>query len=220
MNLNNYLKDRKQKRLSELLVEHAGRCKAVGKSFAEVGKMIATGNKTELPAKVAIITTQERSADDVEANINTEVATSNIPTKLGEELLTFVRNLDRSAGAVKRAVINLALIYEYTLPEKYGKKIEEATIIIQEIFMEMEKALTDISELNVVKEVCTNVNALETKIDKIYIYLKQGYFEIEKTFQSPAALLILDHSFRDLEASADFAEDAADQLLTLVSRRG
>ncbi len=220
MSLNSYLKDRKRKKILELLLEHAGRCKSVGKSFGEVGSLIAQGNYSELSSKVAIITTQERSADDVEERLNREIALSNLPTKLGEEIQLFVRNLDRAAGAAKRSVINLELISNFKIPIKYATIIEDATKIIENIFVHMEHGLENIHDLDVVKEVYLKVNELETKVDKIYIELKRGYLEIEQVFNSAAALLILDHAFRDLEASADFAEDASDILLTLVSRRG
>lgn len=220
MSLNLYLKDRKHRRILELLVEHAGRCRAVGKSFYEVGQMIVSGNKNDLSSKVAIIRSEERSADEVEAKISIEVAKSNLPTHLSEDLLLFVRALDRSAGASKRAVINLEIISDYDLPEVFAKKIGESTKIIREIFKKLEKALLNLTNSEKVFKICREVNSLETKIDNIYIDLKKGYFQIESVFNSSAALIILDHAFRDLEAAADFGEDAAELLTTLVARRG
>jgi uncharacterized protein Yka (UPF0111/DUF47 family) len=84
----------------------------------------------------------------------------------------------------------------------------------------MELGLNTINNEEKVYSICHEVNALETKIDVIYTELKRGYFEIEEAFKSSAALIILDHAFRDLESSADFGEDAAEILTTLVSRRG
>ncbi|MCY3413051.1 MAG: DUF47 family protein [Candidatus Heimdallarchaeota archaeon] len=220
MSLNTYLTDRKHRKIHELMLEHAGRCRAVGKSFMEASVMITTGKNNDLASRVSIIRAEERSADEVEAKINIEVAKSNLPTKLAEELLTFVRVLDRAAGASKRAVINLELISDYQLPNQYAKMVEESASIIRDIFIEMENALKRLDDTAYVKKSTQKVNQLETKIDNIYIELKKGYFEIEKAFNSSAALIILDHGFRDLEAAADFGEDAADLLLTLISRRG
>ncbi len=220
MSLNDYLKDRKQKIILDLMIEHAGRCRAVGKSFVEVGKMIASGNKTNLTSRVAIIKTQERSADEIEAKLGLEVAVSNLPSKMADDLLLLVRKLDRAAGAAKRSVINLELIKDFDLPEKLAERIRESTEIINEIFIKMELGLRSISNEDKVYNICYEVNALETKIDVIYTELKRGYFEIEDAFKSSAALIILDHAFRDLESSADFGEDAAEILTTLVSRRG
>lgn len=220
MTLISYLKDRKNGRIYELMFEHAGRCLAVGKSFHDAGKIIASGNITDLSSRMKIIQTEERSADDIEAKINQEIAKSNLPSKISEDLMLFVRTLDRAAGASKRAVINLELISEYNLPEKYAKEVEKASEIIKEIFVEVNKALHSIEDIEKLKEKCRKVDELETEIDTLYTDLKSGYFEVEKVFNSSAALIILDHAFRDLEAAADFGEDAAELLLTLVARRG
>ncbi len=220
MSLKSLLEERKYSIIFDLMLEHAGRCKAVGKSFYEASIMLASGNKTDLKSRVKIIKTEERSADEVEAKLNLEVAKSNIPSKLAEELVLFVRTLDRAAGASKRAVTNLELISDYKLPTAYTSKIEKSAEIIKKLFEEMEKGIKNINDIDKVKKHCQVVNDYESEIDRNYTDLKQGYFEIERAFNSSAALIILDHAFRDLEAAADFGEDAADRLLALVSRRG
>lgn len=219
MSLNSYLKDRKTRRLTELLLEHAGLCKSVGKSIFDVGKLLVSGNKQDLPSRVSIIKTQERSADEIELKINKEVAISNIPSKLGEELLLFVRTLDRAAGACKRSVINLEIIKDYSLPLSFTEKLMQASEFTYEIFVKMEEALNSMDNINTIEKLSAEINRLETKIDDLYAELKSGYFEIEESFKSSAALIILDHALRDLESSADFSEDAAEMLVTLLTRR-
>lgn len=219
MSLVSYLSDRKLKRIHELMMEHAGRCKAVGRTFQEVGKMIATGNKGEISEKLAIIKTEEKSADHIVVQITKQVALSNLPDEMSEELLSFIRTLDRAAGAAKRSVTNLYLIKDYSLPLKYAEKVEEASNIINDIFIRMEVALKNLNDMTTITSNCNEIDNLESKMDLIYQDLKNGYFEIEKSFKSAAALIILDHAFRDLESSADFGEDAAELLISLVSRK-
>ncbi len=218
MDLNSYLRDRKNSILRELMVEHAGRCKAVGNSFMEAGKALMSGSTEELNSRMKIIRTEERSADEVEARINKEISTSNIPPKLGEELAQFVRTLDRAAGACKRAVINLELLRDFKLPNTYVELFEKSTETIHQILIQMERGVQNISDIEVVTEVARLVDELETVIDQNYRKFKKGYFEIEKSFGSSAALILLDHALRDLEAAADFGEDSSEMLLALVRR--
>ena len=220
MSLSSILKNRKNRRITNLLIEHAGMCVAVGNSLHKASAMMKSGSLSDLKSRVSVIRTEERSADEVEAKINREVAKSSLPSKLAEELLLFVRALDRAAGAAKRTVINLELISEYPMPKKYSNLINEATSILKEIFEIMEKTLHRLDDSTFVTKQCRKVGNRETKIDEIYVKLKKGYFEIEKTFNSAAAMIILDHAFRDIEAVADFSEDATEVLTTLVSRRG
>ena len=56
-------------------------------------------------------------------------------------------------------------------------------------------------------------------MDDLYAQFKTGYFEIEKAFNSTAAMIILDHAIRDIEECADRAEDAIELLAELVKRR-
>jgi predicted phosphate transport protein (TIGR00153 family) len=219
MTLSEYLRDRKTRRVHELLIEHAGRCRAVANSYNQLVTAWAEGNKEVLVSRAAIIRSEEHSADEVMLTIQSEVAQSNLPTKISEELLSLVKMIDKAAGAAKRSGINIELLKEYILPKEYSDKLIEASKVLIEIFETLEKALNNISNPDKVIKLCEEVDSLESKIDDKYKILKNAYFQIEKLFKSSAALIILDHSFRDLESCADYAEDAAELLLALVERK-
>ncbi|MHA2251102.1 MAG: DUF47 family protein, partial [Candidatus Kariarchaeaceae archaeon] len=167
-----------------------------------------------------IIHTEEKSADNLEMELIKEVAKSELPdSKLKEDLIAFVRMLDSAAGGAKRSATNMLLLVNYPLPEKFANIIDEASKVVGTIFEEIEQAVLNLKDVDSVIKTSRKVDKLEDRMDTLYSNLKEGYFEIEKSFQSSAALIILDHVCRDLEFSADKAEDAIEILAELVQRR-
>ncbi len=218
--LSSYLSSRRQRRVRQLLQEHSGRCKAVGHTLGKIAKAWSQGKEEAARINKEIIHTEEKSADNLELELIKEVAKSELPdTKLKEDLVAFVRMLDSAAGSAKRSATNMFLLLNYPLPEKYSKMIDEASKIIATIFEKIEKAIRKMENVEFVLKTSREIDQLEHKIDQIYASLKEGYFEIEDSFQSGAALIILDHVCRDLEGTADKTEDAIQLLAELVQRR-
>ena len=217
--LSEYLSSRKQKRVLELLRDHAGRCKAVGNTLGKLSAEWLSGAKDAALINKQKIHTEEKSADNIEADLILEVAKSGLPdTKMKEDLINFVRMLDSAAGAAKRAATNMILLLDHPLPPQHGEIVRQMCEVLEKIFEKVEDAVISIDDVQKVISIRREIDLLEDDVDRFYEQLKEGYFEIEKTFSSAAALIILDHVSRDLEASADKSEDAADLLSELVQR--
>jgi uncharacterized protein Yka (UPF0111/DUF47 family) len=204
----------------QLLQEHAGRCKAVGHTLGKISTSWSQGKEEAAKINKEIIHQEEKSADNLEAELIKEVAKSELPdTKLKEELITFVRMLDSAAGSAKRSATNMLLLLNYPLPTQYSALIDEASKIIATIFEDIEQAVLNLDDVELVIKKSRKIDKLEHTVDGIYSDLKQGYFTIEESFQSSAALIILDHVCRDLEGCADKGEDAIDILAEIVQRK-
>jgi uncharacterized protein Yka (UPF0111/DUF47 family) len=204
----------------QLLQEHAGRCKAVGHTLGKISTAWSQGKEEAAKINKEIIHQEEKSADNLEAELIKEVAKSELPdTKLKEELITFVRMLDSAAGSAKRSATNMLLLLNYPLPTQYSALIDEASKIIATIFEDIEQAVLNLDDVELVIKKSRKIDKLEHTVDGIYSDLKQGYFTIEESFQSSAALIILDHVCRDLEGCADKGEDAIDILAEIVQRK-
>ena len=214
--LTSYLGEKKSKQIVEMMTQHAFRCLNVGETLSRVADLWLKRQAEPAQTTVAMIESEEKSADDIAEKIFEELAKSEIPPKLRDEIMTFVELLDKAAGAAKRSAKNMSLLIDYSLPQKYGDLVMDSCEIIKNIFEEMVKTLKNLNDVDFVREQDRLISDLENKMDKIYLELKKGYFEIEKAFQSAAALIILDHVVRDLEGSTDLAEDAADLLLNIV----
>ncbi len=211
-----YLGEKKSKEIIDLMIQHSYRCLNVGETLKRIADLWLKRQAGPAQTTVAMIESEEKSADNIAEKIFEELALSEIPPKLKDEIMGFVELLDKSAGAAKRSAKNMSLLIDYSLPQKYGEMILESCGIISQIFDEMVKTLKSLNNVEFVRNQDRLISDLENKMDKIYLDLKKGYFEIEKAFQSAAALIILDHVVRDLEASTDLAEDAADLLLNIV----
>ncbi|MHA2402658.1 MAG: DUF47 family protein, partial [Candidatus Kariarchaeaceae archaeon] len=218
--ISSYLSSRRQRRVLQLLQEHAGRCKAVGHTLGKISTSWSQGKEEAARINKELIHQEEKSADNLEAELIKEVAKSELPdTKLKEELITFVRILDSAAGSAKRSATNMLLLLNYPLPEQYSALIDEASKIIATIFEDIEQAVLNLDDVELVVKKSRKIDKLEHTVDGIYSDLKEGYFTIEKSFQSSAALIILDHVCRDLEGCADKGEDAIEILAEIVQRK-
>jgi uncharacterized protein Yka (UPF0111/DUF47 family) len=113
----------------------------------------------------------------------------------------------------------MLLLLNYPLPEQYSALIDEASKIIATIFEDIEQAVLNLDDVELVVKKSRKIDKLEHTVDGIYSDLKEGYFTIEKSFQSSAALIILDHVCRDLEGCADKGEDAIEILAEIVQRK-
>lgn len=220
--LANYLSSRKLKRILTLMQEHSGRCKAVAHTFGKISDAWYSGKTEEAMTNKAKIHSEEKSADHIERDLVHEVVKSELKdTKMKEELIHFVRLLDSAAGSAKRSATNMVLLLDYPLPEKYANLLKEGTDVIAAIFDEMDKAVNSITsgDPSYINSISRSIDKHEDKMDDLYAEFKVGYFEIEKTFNSTAAMIILDHAIRDIEECADRAEDAIELLADLVQRR-
>ncbi|MHA2275477.1 MAG: hypothetical protein ACXAC2_06910, partial [Candidatus Kariarchaeaceae archaeon] len=85
----------------------------------------------------------------------------------------------------------------------------------------MDKAVNSIpnGDAEYINSIARSIDKHEDKMDNLYAEFKIGYFEIEKVFNSTAAMIILDHAIRDIEECADRAEDAIELLAELIQRR-
>ncbi len=214
-----YLGGRKQRKARELMVAHAGRCRAVGVAFARVADAWFSKNKEEMDTAVALIHTEEKSADNLELDVIRELSRGSLPREIREQLIQVTSKLDLSAGGAKRASKNMSSLIEHPLPEPHSSAVASACKILDKIFKSMEHALKNLSDSEIVLTTVKKVNALEHEVDEVYAELKRGYFDIEKTFKSAAALLILDHVARDIEIAADRAKEAAQVLFMLCHTR-
>ena len=220
--LADYLTSRKLRRVMQLMQEHSGRCKAVAHTFGKISDAWYAGKVQEAKTNKAKIHAEEKSADNIELELIHEVAKSELPdTKMKEELISFVRLLDAAAGSAKRSATNMVLLIDYPLPKKYSKLLKEGTDVIAVIFDEMDKAVNSIrnGDSETIISIARAIDKYEDKMDDLYRDFKIGYFEIEKAFNSTAAMIILDHAIRDIEECADRAEDAIELLAELVQRR-
>lgn len=218
--LSSYLSSRKQKHILELLESHVGRCKAVGHTLGKIAQDWYEEESEAAKINKRMIETEEKSADHLEREIIKEVGKSTIPgDSMKEDLIHFVRLLDTAAGGAKRAGLNILLLIDYPLPEKYAQIIANSSKTISQIFEKIEGAISHLDNVETIRTITKEVDKLEDEMDTFYSKLKGGYFEIEQSFSSAAALIILDHIARDLEYAADMGEDAMDLLLELVQRR-
>lgn len=218
--ISSYLSSRRQRRVLQLLQEHAGRCKAVGHTLGKISKSWSQGKEEAARINKEIIHQEEKSADNLEAELIKEVAKSELPdTKLKEQLIAFVKMLDSAAGSAKRSATNMLLLLNYPLPGQYSAMIDEASKIIAMIFEDIEQAVLNLDDIELVIRKSRKIDKLEHTVDGIYSDLKEGYFTIEESFQSSAALIILDHVCRDLEGCADKGEDAIEILAEIVQRK-
>lgn len=218
--LASYLSSRRTKNVLNLMEKHVGRCKAVGHTLGKIATEWSQGETEKVKINKEVIHTEEKSADNLEKELIKEVTKSEFSNdKLKEDLIKFVRMVDTSAGGAKRAATNMLLLVDYPLPDKYAKILDDAAHVIAEIFVEIEKAINNIKDVEFIKQSTLVIDKLEDDMDDYYSQLKKGYFEIEQSFGSAAALIILDHVARDLEHCADMGEDASEILLELVQRR-
>jgi predicted phosphate transport protein (TIGR00153 family) len=218
--LSSYLSSRKQRHILELLESHVGRCKAVGHTLGKIADDWYQGETESAKINKRVIETEEKSADHLERQIIKEVGKSAIPgDTMKEDLINFVRLLDTAAGGAKRAGLNILLLMDYPLPEKYAQIFAESSKLVSQIFAKIEGAISQLDNTETIRQITQEVDKLEDQMDGNYSQLKTGYFEIEKSFESAAALIILDHIARDFEYAADMGEDAMDLLLELVQRR-
>lgn len=220
--LADYLTSRKLKKVMQLMQEHSGRCKAVAHTFGKISDAWYSGKIQEAKTNKAKIHAEEKSADHIERDLIHEVAKSELPdTKMKEELINFVRLLDAAAGSAKRSATNMVLLIDYPLPQKYSNMLKEGTDVIASIFNEMDIAVRSIpnGDADKIISISRAIDKYEGKMDTLYAEFKIGYFEIEKTFNSTAAMIILDHAIRDIEECADRAEDAIELLAELIQRR-
>jgi predicted phosphate transport protein (TIGR00153 family) len=202
------------------MVSHVGRCRAIGDTLIKVTSAWTAGNAEEAQINRNMINIEEKSADDIEDEIIREIVTSPLPdARIREDLISFVRTLDASAGGVKRVASNIMLIIDYPLPQKYAKIVDLAAGLVSDLFKHMEKAIQNIMRGKMIENLVDKVDELENQMDAYYSDLKQGYYEIESSFQSAAALIILDHVVRDLEFCLDIGENAINLLAGLTYRR-
>jgi len=218
--LGNYLSQRKFNKIYDLMKNHVGRCRAIGDTLIKVTDAWKNGNKEEATIHKDLIDVEEASADDLEDEIIKEVATTNLPdAKIKEGLINFVRTLDDSGGGAKRVASNILLIMNYPLPQKYSKIVDDVSRLISKMFKLMEKAVLNIDNSPMIEAIADDIDVLENKMDQYYAELKKGYFAIETSFQSTAAMIILDHVIRDLEFCFDIGENAINLLAGLTYRR-
>ena len=215
--LANYFSSRKKDRVLELLINHSVHCVNVGETLTRISLLWTKRQGASAETSVALIETEEKSADSIEQEVILELVSAELPLKLKEEFLNFVQLLDKSAGGAKRAGKNMSLLLDFPLPTQYAEILIHECELIKESFELIKSALENLNDEDFVRKKVLRVSELESQMDKYYLEMKRGYFDLEKSFNSAAALLILDHVTRDLELAADLSEDAADILLKIVS---
>ncbi len=164
-----------------------------------------------------IIYQEEKTADNIEAEIIDMLAEGKTPDYVRADLLRFIRTADKAAGSAKRGVNNLFLLIKHEFPEGIKEVIASIIDLLgkeMDAFIHVFDALFKVEHEDL-KKYISEVDGIESKIDQKYKELK---YEIAYTTEGvPAgALIILDHAIKDLEACSDLIEDCAEMLRSIV----
>ncbi|MCG3218412.1 MAG: DUF47 family protein [Candidatus Heimdallarchaeota archaeon] len=216
--ISDYFLKRKQAHAHTKAIAHLKLVKTVSEKMQQG---IAAWINRDLPGlkrSAEIMIKEERSADLLEQEIIKELSASELPSKVREINLQFVRTNDKAAGLAKRGVKNIVFLYEFKLPSKVNKMLIDlgkyTTQAIETLIEASE--IIGIASTDEVLELTKKVSDLEGEVDEIYSQIKQSYFEVEKSFNSAAGLILFDHALRNFETITDMIEDSSDLLSTLL----
>jgi len=164
-----------------------------------------------------VIHQEEKTADEIMANIVDMLSEGETPDYVRTDLLNFVRIADKAAGAVKRGTENLLMLIEAEMTKEITeiignviKSLAEESKFFINAFDQMFKVERD-ELLKIIK----SVDELESAIDKEYKQLKYEMAFNTKNV-APGVLIVLDHAIRDLEESSDLIEDCAGLIRSIV----
>ena len=164
-----------------------------------------------------IIHQEEKTADNVEAEIIDMLSEGNTPEYVRTDLMNFIKIADKAAGNAKRGVKNLLLIINHDFPSGIKDIIDKMfDLLAEEIdaFIKVFDAMLKVEHQELLK-IISKVDQIESLMDDLYADIK---LEISyNTAQVPAgALIILDHAIKDLEDVSDLVEDCADMIRSIV----
>jgi uncharacterized protein Yka (UPF0111/DUF47 family) len=216
--ISDYFLRRKQAHAHSQAIAHLRLVKTVSEKMEQAILAWVKRDLAGLKRNAAIMVKEERSADLLEQEIIKELSASELPSKVREINLQFVRTNDKAAGLAKRGIKNIVLLYEYKLPPEVNKKLiklcKYTTQTIETLIAASE--IIGLASTDEVLELTREVSDLEGEVDELYSQIKQSYFEVEKSFQSAAGLILFDHAMRNFETITDMIEDSSDLLSTLL----
>ena len=216
--ISDYFLKRKQAHAHSKAIAHLRLVKTISDKMEEAISAWIKRDLAGLKRSAAIIIKEERSADLLEQDIIQELSASELPSKVREINLQFVRTNDKAAGLAKRGVKNIGFLYEYKLPSKVNKMLIDLgkfTTQTIETLIEASEVI-GIASTDEVLKLTKKVSDLEGEVDELYSKIKQSYFEVEKSFGSAAGLILFDHALRNFETITDMIEDSSDLLSTLL----
>ena len=215
--LKQWLSKRRESRILKRIRDHliyVDSCIVKGKDFYKFWVV-----KDEEASKniYEIIYQEEKTADNIEAEIVDMLSEGQTPEYVRADLMTFIRTADRAAGNAKRGVKNLLVLIKHDFPKGINDLIGKVLDLLAEeidAFIRVFDAMFKVEREELIKLI-SKVDDIESEIDDLYAELK---YEIAyNTEKVPAgALIILDHAIKDLEDVSDLVEDCADMIRSIV----
>ncbi|MHA1910789.1 MAG: DUF47 family protein [Candidatus Kariarchaeaceae archaeon] len=216
--ISDYFLKRKQAHAHSKAIAHLKLVKTVSEKMEQAISAWIKRDLAGLKRNAEIMIKEERSADLLEQEIIKELSASELPSKVREINLQFVRTNDKAAGLAKRGVKNIVFLYKFILPSKVNDMLLELCKFTTQTIDTLIKAseIIGIASTEEVLKLTKEVSDLEGEVDELYSQIKQSYFEVEESFDSTAGLILFDHALRNFETITDMIEDSSDLLSTLL----
>lgn len=173
-------------------------------------------DRTRVRQALARLDMNEKAADNLEVDLFRTLARGDLEPKQREDLLLLVRRVDDISDYVKQAGLNLQLLLEWQrrVPRPFWVGLKEMTKDLVDTTRALKGAVDAFGqEEKVVLDRREEVNRLEHRIDGEYFELKR---KLIRSSPDPRAMALLMDIVNGIEAAADTAKEAADQLLILV----
>lgn len=196
--------------------EHANKLVSASIELLEALKYASNGLNEEAKKALYALSTFEKDADNIEAQIADEVSVADLEPRAREYLMRMIRHQDYATDWLKEAGMNLEILIELRL--SCEEKIWKHLINMGEKIVECTKALRKAMEMLPVnpgeaKEAEREVEVLEHKIDEIYFSAKK---EVLKEVSDAKTLMVLREILHGIENAADNCKDTGDMIKMLV----
>lgn len=184
--------------------------------FAEAIKAFIVHDLSAQTAAIENVRQSEHRADLLRSKMVDELSEGLLLPPDREDLLHFVKSLDRIADWTNGAARLVAFIEEH-LPENVLKNISTATDLIVTSTTKLKDGINALikNDLKKALEDCAEVNRLETEADDQKRVLIEAIIHAKL---QPASLLLSYQLAEYLEGVTDMIEDAADLVKTIAIR--
>ena len=217
--LSNWLWKRRETKAVELIQAHLS---LTTRAVEELEKAVEEKMKHQrelAEASIARLSRIEEEADALRREIALELTRGEIPPMEREDLLHLTRDIDWITDWSKESGRLLLLAPIERLPEGLAKKAAEMVHVVKESAVAVRNCINHLTkELRETMKLADDVEALEEKVDNLYMEVRSLYPTIDFTKVNAGEVFLIGQLFDAIENVTDWCENTIDQVRIIAVR--
>lgn len=214
--LTGWLSKRRESAVAERIREHTSKVLDVVTELDRALKACVQNDRVAVMEALRRVDMEEKAADNLEVDILRTIVRGELEVGERQGLTILARRVDDISDHAKQASLNLQLLMEWErrVPGEFWTSFKEMGGELVKACKALGTALQAYGqdEKKVLKW-REEVKRLEHRIDGHYFDLKR---KLIRSSPDPRAMTLLVDTLTEIEAAADMAKEAADQLLILI----